>query len=632
MKPLTPEERRAAKLARKTAFHSKRIVFQGKKIEQQQRREASRDRRIEAAQLAYDRGIVDHLDNGDEQLPRKLMSFTKGLPHDATTGLIVDENHFDTFVTGICSGDPAAIDDTPLGPTEDFADLGLNDRLSYWLSNKGQTANKLRGWESASAGLTFDLQGPDAQAVTMPPAPKLGSDELTAEMAEVYCQAILRDIPFTRFASDSLVRDCVNSLNQLPYFQEAQRNNQFLTLQNAFRGFTAGDLVGPYISQFLLAGSRGLGRKSNGTVREFDAKDGYINYGAITIDQRVRNAVSGVDYLTDWDEFLDVQNGADFRGLEQYIGDNSTTTGPLRKFITTGRDLATYVHYDALYQAYLNAALLLLSYDAPFDEGVPFIYPDEVDKQQGFAHYGGPHILTLVTEVATRALKAVRYQKFNVHRRLRPEAFAARLERRAAIAASIGLNDSTSTHLARTYDDIDQTGIFGRLGTGNILLPMAFCEGSPMHPTYGAGHATVAGACVTVLKAFFNHRLYMNVANNGATINFTANRPAATEAFVPTTDGRRLRSVPSTPLTVAGELNKLAANISIGRDWAGVHYYSDYKESLLLGEEIAIGLLEEQALMYNPVEEFTMTIPKFDGTEITIGAHAILSNSVQQSA
>jgi hypothetical protein len=36
------------------------------------------------------------------------------------------------------------------------------------------------------------------------------------------------------------------------------------------------------------------------------------------------------------------------------------------------------------------------------------------------------------------------------------------------------------------------------------LLPMAFQEGSPMHPSYGAGHATVAGACVTILKAFFD--------------------------------------------------------------------------------------------------------------------------------
>lgn len=69
-------------------------------------------------------------------------------------------------------------------------------------------------------------------------------------------------------------------------------------------------------------------------------------------------------------------------------------------------------------------------------------------------------------------------------------------------------------------------------------------------------------------------------------------------------------------LSVAGELNKLAENISIGRNWAGVHYYSDYYESLLLGEKVAIGILEEQKLTY--FENFFMTLPKFDGTTIRI--------------
>ena len=39
---------------------------------------------------------------------------------------------------------------------------------------------------------------------------------------------------------------------------------------------------------------------------------------------------------------------------------------------------------------------------------------------------------------------------------------------------------------------------------GTYLLPQVFPEGSPLHPSYGAGHATVAGACVTIAKAFFD--------------------------------------------------------------------------------------------------------------------------------
>ena len=143
----------------------------------------------------------------------------------------------------------------------------------------------------------------------------------------------------------------------------------------------------------------------------------------------------------------------------------------------------------------------------------------------------------------------------------------------------------------------------GTTGEENILLPMAFTEGSPMHPTYGAGHATVAGACVTVLKAFFNGEKELP----------TTLQPTIDD---PNTGKSKLVDSGCGPLTVEGELNKLAANISIGRDWAGVHYYSDYVESLRMGEEIALGILEEQKMMFS--ERFSMNLNSFDGVPISI--------------
>ena len=143
-------------------------------------------------------------------------------------------------------------------------------------------------------------------------------------------------------------------------------------------------------------------------------------------------------------------------------------------------------------------------------------------------------------------------------------------------------------------------------GADNWLLPMAFPEGSPAHPSYGAGHAAVAGACVTLLKAWFDHG--WTLQDSGAAI-----------AFEPAADGSALTDVSGTldgPLTVEGELNKLAGNIAIGRDWAGVHYYTDYLESFRLGENIAVSLLEEQKLAYS--EPFSLTVPLHDGRTIQI--------------
>ena len=583
------------------------------------RKQQSLDVRTAAAELAFNRPHPPHISNGDEQKfrsadgkPSYLASYTKGLPHDRDTGLIADPDDFQRFVKAIDSGEESDFEAIPLGPKS------LKKKGLIWRSQKAKEAKaKVRAWESQSAGNTFDLEGPDAQAATMPPAPKLGSAELTAEIAEVYAQALLRDIPFTAIVDESgkaklalhpdpikevSVKEIIAVLNKLEWFnncsytnfspaeQGRQRGN--FSGSTVFRGITPGDDIGPYISQFLLAGNESIHPMAS---KERDRSEGLITYGAINIDQRVRYASPNRDYMTTWDEWLDVQEGASLTGLEDYVGTE-------RRFITTPRDLATYVHYDALYEAYLNACLLMLAEEIPFDPGLPFGRPDSIDRQQGFAQFGPPHILSLVTEVATRALKAVRFQKFNVHRRLRPEALAARLTR----ADDLGVQELKNMCKDPALFKILEWTATKNGGPGNYLLPMAFCEGSPMHPSYGAGHATVAGACVTILKAFFDHAHPLTIAGDAKT------------AFVPTEDGTRLDTVPVNNgiLTVEGELNKLASNISIGRDWAGVHYFSDYIESIRLGEKIAIGILEEQKLTYS--ENFSMTVPLFDGGTIRI--------------
>jgi hypothetical protein len=53
------------------------------------------------------------------------------------------------------------------------------------------------------------------------------------------------------------------------------------------------------------------------------------------------------------------------------------------------------------------------------------------------------------------------------------------------------------------------------------------------------------------------------------------------------------------PLTLGNEINKLANNIALGRDAAGVHYRSDSINGLLVGEDQAIGLLCDYSRTYN---------------------------------
>jgi membrane-associated phospholipid phosphatase len=304
-------------------------------------------------------------------------------------------------------------------------------------------------------------------------------------------------------------------------------------------------------------------------------------------------AAGGSDFLTTFPDWLAVQRGRDDKGADMF--------DPQQRFIRNLRDLGNYVHFDALYEAFLNACLILLSIPAPFDPGNPYV---DSRTQDGFGTFGAPHILTLLTEVATRALKAVWFQKWFVHRRLRPEEFGGRIDvhlRGRPPAVPPG------TRYPMIDDEIlDALQPGGGLdpyfpNNGTFLLPQAFPEGSPTHPSYGAGHATVAGACVTILKAWFDD-------------SFVLPGPV----LVPDAAGTALvPAAQQVDLTVGGELNKLAANIAIGRNTAGVHWRSDYTESVRLGEEIAIRLLQEQRPTYNEDHHFTLT--RFDDrTRITI--------------
>jgi hypothetical protein len=226
--------------------------------------------------------------------------------------------------------------------------------------------------------------------------------------------------------------------------------------------------------------------------------------------------------------------------------------------------------------------------NVPVNQGNP--YKNSLN-QVGFSTFGGPHIATLLAEVCTRALKAVWYQKWNVHRALRPEAFGGRVHATKAGLANYPIHSDilNSDAIQRVFD-----------ANGTWLLPQAFPEGCPFHPSYGAGHATVSAACVTILKAWFD-------------CSFVIPSPV-----VPSADGLSLDPYVGPDLTVENELHKVSANVGLGRDFAGVHYRSDYDSSIELGEQIAISVLADQGPLYN--EPFAgFTFKKFDGTTVTVG-------------
>ena len=469
--------------------------------------------------------------NGDESFfANALSSYTKGLPHDDTG--IVDPAAWAAFIRAMESGDDADFDRIP----------------------KGGTAKQA----NPQAAFAYDLIGADCHALAMPAPPAFSSAEMAGEMVELYAHALLRDVPFDRFATDPGVPAALAGLNALSDFR-GPRSGGDVTAGTLFRGITPGDLEGNYISQFLLQP---------------------VPYGAHTLHQTYRVPAAGDDHITDAANWLNILRGGAPATAVSY---DSTA-----RYIATGRDLGEFVHRDFTYQAFLNAALILLGNGVPAQATNPY---RSSANQGAFVTFGGAEVLARVADISQSALKAAWFQKWRVHRRLRPEVFAGRIHELLTGGASYPIH--------RDVLDSSITGaIHGNHGTW--FLPMAYPEGSPTHPAYPAGHAVIAGACATVLKAFFD---------GSVTI-------ASPVAVNPESNGTELMPVTAS-LTVEGEINKLANNIAIGRNIAGVHWRSDGHEGLLLGEAVAVAALKDWKLTYHQ-KPGTTSFRSFRGTTIEL--------------
>lgn len=506
------------------------------------RRSRARRLRHEAADFHYQRTPENPLypTNGDEELyPNKIAAFSKGLPHKSNGE--VDLAAYQTLMNALKTGDPQEFEKISLG--------------GY------------RRLTNPQCGYAFNLEGGDSQSYQMKPPPKFASREQAAEMAENYWMAVLRDVNFLEYADDEKAHNAAADLNRFGAdFCGAKNENGKVTPENLFRGLTEGDAVGPLMSQFWFTPTR---------------------FGAHWIDTRIRTVMNpaegGGDYLTTFESFLANQNGSRW---EEMIYD------PVLRWMRNGRDLGEWVHVDVLFQGYFQSLLILLGYGIEPDAGNPYNFSR---TQDAFGTLGGPYIASLVCQVSQNALRAAWFQKWCVHRRLRPENFGGRiyqvLKNKAAYPVHREILDSlASRDRLGKYLPENQYG----------LLPIAYPEGCPTHPAYAAGHATVAGACVTILKAFFKEDALFKAP------------------VVPSADGKRLLNyinADSTYLTVGGELNKIASNVALGRNIAGVHWRSDATESLILGEQVAIDLLRDQKATFN--EKFDgFELTKFDGTKI----------------
>jgi hypothetical protein len=500
--------------------------------------------------------------------------------------------------------------------------------------------------------------------------------ENTAEAVELYWMALLRDLPFRRWVpkgqlaappadwaqlekDGATIDNAVKDLDKVKdFFAEAYPvEKKHVTTQTIFRGSTQGDRVGPFISQFLLRGNTvhcARGKK----IRSHPSA-GVIPEGAVPNMQKQATVEPYVDFLRARDEWRCVEQGfVDPTGTDPIECENS-------RFIRDLRDLANWVHLDNPAQHFRNAALLLLNepplkhekrraigrmppdmftmdmgeqektdvckpVGKPFPMAPcnPYVKGDDAKTQMGFVTFGTEHVLNAIGDVADLALRAAWWQKWFVHRRLRPEEFGGLVD--AWLHGKKYSIDPLLGSFTALFDLIKRRNAFHDVGgeqwsSDSYLLPQVFPEGSPTHPAYPSGHATISGACATLLKAFFDTERAMTCPT--AKIDDPTTLPPA---FVASDDGSKLeKAAENDTLYVCGELEKLASNIATGRNAAGVHWRSDATQGMELGEAVATYYLYETAWSLNE-ESFCFSFRRlFRPERVTITRSTTLNNGTE---
>ena len=535
--------------------------------------------RKRAAERTYGIKWPDHPTNGEEDDYRKnghrtyIANYSKGLRHNKLGE--VDRESYESFLRAAKSPSFAKWEKVQLGTFKE-----PHFRLFNHL-----------------AGLTFPLQGPDPAGLAIPPPPRIDSPKGAFDEVEVYWMSVVRDVYFGDFDSNDKIERAADDLSS--YRGIFGYQNGKVTPQTIFRGPWPGVTEGPFVSQFALRGTRI-------PAFNYEIEDGWIIQGwGNNIDQRILTAKPGRDYLTDFKEFLFVQEGHDRREGD-FCGVDYNSTA---RFIRSPRDLANWVHYhDLPGQEFTNASFILNHQTVPCDRVVPdpaaVLFggsaPFDAENpykgsrtQEAFFNFGPFHPEALVREVVLYAMRAVWFQKYYVHRRARPEEIG-------------GLVHVQKTGQAEypIHRDLLESDVFNEpefKKRDSFLLPQAFPEGCPTHPSYGAGHATVVGAQTTILKALYDETYILP------------------NPVISNKEGTKLepyRGPDRDELTVGGELNKLASNIAFGRNFGGVHWKSDALESVLLGEKVAIELMRQRASTFP--EDYDVVFTKFNGEKVEI--------------
>lgn len=246
----------------------------------------------------------------------------------------------------------------------------------------------------------------------------------------------------------------------------------------------------------------------------------------------------------------------DWEALQAGTIPRPQTFGPIMPTISTPRAWASLVDADSPFTIPELIGRELVRSASPSARFVPR------RTEAGFPEYGGAcWVQTTIGEACGAAMRECWRLKW-LHRRQRPEELWPR-----AVAGE--LHPAFLEHAGWLVERIGE------------YLPMVYAPGSPLHPDWPSGHAVLAGAGFTILKAAFADQPF---GGNGS---------------------------------LHRELDLAAWVMSFGRTAAGIHTRSSLIAGLMLGQHHALQVLAKQNAM-SPQPLGDTVIQGFDGQRLRI--------------
>lgn len=526
--------------------------------------------------------------------------------------------------------------------------VAANKDIIFAAENTSKLVNPFSGYATNLYGSTV------LSNVNVPPPRTFGNGH-AAEMVELYTQNLVLDVPFIDYNTNTKIADVVDILNipqvrfNLPY---DPYNGGPATPQNIFRGQYVNNEVGPYISQFfwlnVLSGNKPVVQRYN-------------------VDRRLSQLDGTQDYAIGW-AFTRGQGASLLNGSTNEDAGNLIPTAPAPsivddtqlRFIYSGRSLANWVAVDPLFQGGYNTALILNAMGVPFNPTLPQFDTFSGQNTTNSAPAAQANLAIFSNLANTYAF----YWKWLQYRRMRPEAAGVYTHNELSgdrnydwpnwysnLAGPLSnlwsLVEADNIALFNSYPDANKANVNpDPTQVPQYTLHVQNRSGAPAHPAFPAGHAAIVGAWSALLKAFYKTDTPLCevpglIAPDDGVLNPTifpiarlnpadlANVEQGKAYYVEANNnGTELlvKEITDKTWTVEDEINKMAFNIGIGRDWLGVHYRSDSVEGALVGEANSIRMTQDmlagwfedklgEDCSYDPAK---VRITKFDGTEAII--------------